>query len=98
MEPTKESWNWNGYRAYEKLCLAIGWILYVPALAALVLEVLKAFEVLKLRFDALLLGLILMAVSNELMTVGFWRRNRNMAIIFLSIAFVCAIRVLIRLL
>jgi len=75
----------------------IGLICYVPVLAALTMGILQAFEVLQLAFDPFLLAYILTAVGNGLSTIGYWRRNRNMAIVFLVIAIICVIRLLISL-
>ncbi len=97
MESTKEQWNWNGYRAYEKWFIVIGLVCYVPVFAALIMGVLEAFEVLQPAFNPFLLVYILVAVGNGLSTIGYWRRNRNIAIVFLAIAIICVIRLLISL-
>lgn len=97
MDSTKEQWNWNGYRAHEKWFIVIGLVSYVPALVALVMGALEAFEVLQLAFNPFLLAYLLVAVGNGLSTIGYWRRNRNMAIVFLVVAIICVICLIISL-
>lgn len=97
MKPTEKQWNWNEYRTYEKWCIVIGLACYVPAIVALIVGVLESFEVLQPACNPFLLAYILMAVGNGLSTIGYWCKNRKMAIVFLVIAIICAIRLFISL-
>ena len=72
--------RWNEMLPYEKKFEVASWVILCPAVAFLVLDILDAFGVLTLAFDAFVVSLVPLALAFGCQAVVCWRKYRSTAI------------------
>ena len=71
--------RWREMLPYEKWFEVAGWVLLCPAVILLALDILGAFGILAISFDAHAASRILFVMANACEAVVNWRYARNVA-------------------
>ena len=80
--------HWNELLPYEKRFEVASGVLFCLCLIFLLLDILSAFGVVKIRIDAFAISRVLLVVGHACQVVVNWRIERNVANTFLISAIV----------
>lgn len=77
--------RWNEMLPYEKKFEIATWIILCPAVVFFVLDILDAFGILTLAFDAFVISLVPLVLALGCQTVVCWRKYRSTASWFMIV-------------